>query len=217
MWKRYAAVLLAAMLMMSAGCDQQQPPSTNDPPPSEPKSTVETTSPTAPPDEKPNPPKTEPPKQSETKTPSVSSNGKVEDLHVKVYYPDESGLRLVEVDREIEVTNDADKYAAAVAAMMTPPTEQELAEIFPKRAKLLSVDVEDGVATVNFDQELQKHFVGGSAGETFLIGSVVNTLTNFDEVREVKILIDGKEVETLAGHMDLSAPLERMEYLTQDQ
>ena len=212
MLKKCAAVFLTAILMMSAGCEQQQPPS----PSEEKKPPIETTNPTAPPDEKPPTPSSEPPKQAGPK-PSKSGGNQSEDLRVKVYYPDESGLRLVEVERDIEVSNDAEKYAAAVEAMMTPPKESELAEIFPKRAKLLSVDVENGVATVNFDQELQKHFVGGSAGETFLIGSVVNTLTNFEEVREVKILIDGKEVETLAGHMDLSEPLERMEYLTEKQ
>ena len=56
-------------------------------------------------------------------------------------------------------------------------------------------------------------FVGGSTGEELLIGSVVNTLTEFKEVNAVKFLIDGQEVETLSGHMDLSEPIKRMENL----
>ena len=210
MLKKYVAVCLTAIGLACAGCEQAPPvePSPPDNPPSIEKTT-------------PNPPTVEPKEESPSKeedptpepTPTDNREAKVEDMKVKVYYPDESGLRLVEVEREIEVARDSDKYAAAVEAMMTPPTETELTEIFPKRAKLLNVDVQDGVATVNFDEGLQKHFVGGSAGETFLIGSVVNALTNFNEIKEVRILIDGEEIESLAGHMDLSAPLERMGYL----
>ena len=57
---------------------------------------------------------------------------------------------------------------------------------------------------------LQKNFVGGSTGEEMLVGSVVNTLTEFPEIQKVQILVDGQEVETLSGHMDLSQPLPRM-------
>ena len=71
--------------------------------------------------------------------------------------------------------------------------------------------VENGkVAKVNFSRELQKNFVGGSTGEEMLVGSVVNTLTEFPEIQKVQILVDGQEVETLSGHMDLSQPLPRM-------
>lgn len=216
MLKKCAAVLLTAVLMMSAGCEQQQPPVEEKPPVENPPS-IETTTPTLPPDEKPEPPEQKPPDDQTVPQEPVVKGKQVEDLNVKVYYPDESGLKLVEVERQIEVKHEDEKYAAAIEAMMTPPKEKELAEIFPKYSKLLSVEVEDGLATVNFDEGLQKHFVGGSAGETFLVGSVVNALTNFDEVKEVRFLIDGKEVETLAGHMDLSMPLERMDYLTDNQ
>ncbi|MBW2566494.1 MAG: GerMN domain-containing protein [Deltaproteobacteria bacterium] len=40
--------------------------------------------------------------------------------------------------------------------------------------------------------------------ELFTIFSVVNTLAlNIPEVDAVKILIEGREVKTLAGHMDI--------------
>lgn len=213
MLKKYVAVCLTAISLACAGCEQAPPiepaQSPDNPPPIEaPKKTSTDNKPAPSEQAEPSEP-TEP----STKAEVPPDEKEVEDLRVKVYYPDESGLRLVEVEREIEVARDSDKYAAAVEAMMTPPTESELTEIFPKRAKLLDVEVRDGVATVNFDEGLRKHFAGGSAGETFLIGSVVNALTNFNEVKEVRILIDGEEIESLAGHMDLSAPLERMGYL----
>ena len=209
MSKKFLAAVLMAVGLLTAGCEQQQPPPPiENPPKVETPDQKETTDPKAPPDEK-----TEPQTEQPTPTPIPTVEGKVEQVEVKVYYPDESGLRLVEVERQLDMSKGENKYEATVEAMMQAPKEQELTEIFPKHAKLLGVTVDDGVATVNFDDGLQKHFVGGSAGETFLIGSVVNALTNFDEVQSVRFLIDGKEIESLAGHMDLSAPLERMGYL----
>ena len=126
--------------------------------------------------------------------------GQTKKMNVKVYYPDESGLRLVGVNREVEVSNPDGKYKAAVEAVMTPPKEKNLTKVVSNNSSLISKNIKIG-------------FVGGSTGEELLIGSVVNTLTEFKEVNAVKFLIDGQEVETLSGHMDLSAPIKRMENL----
>ena len=119
-------------------------------------------------------------------------------------------MRLVEVEREILFDDSTDKYTAAVGALMEEPYEDNLTRIFPKNAAIKSVTVSGELATVDFDGSILKGFVGGSTGEEFLIGSIVDTLTNFPEVKRVKFLVDGKKVETLSGHMDLSVPLERM-------
>ena len=70
--------------------------------------------------------------------------------------------------------------------------------------------MKNGTAVVNFSKELQTNFVGGSTGEEMLVGSIVNTLTEFSEVKNVHILVEGKNIETLSGHMDLSLPISRM-------
>lgn len=132
------------------------------------------------------------------------------EMKIKVYYPDESGLRLVAVNREVEV---GDKYEAAVKAVMTPPIEKNLSKVVNNNKSLISVKVNDGEAVVNLNSSIKLGFSGGSTGEEFLIGSIVNTLTEFSEVKTVKFLIDGKDVETLSGHMDLSEPIKRMDNL----
>ena len=46
--------------------------------------------------------------------------------------------------------------------------------------------------------------------ELFTIYAIVNALTvNLPAVTRVQILIDGKEVDTLAGHVDLRHPLQK--------
>ena len=131
------------------------------------------------------------------------------ELMVNVYYPRSDGTGLVAVRRTVSTEND-DKYTAAMKSLLTGTKEKGQTNVFPKKAKLRSVVVKDGIATVDFSKELQTNFSGGSTGEEMLIGSIVNTLTDFPEVQKVSILIDGSAVETLSGHMDLSEPLTRM-------
>lgn len=139
---------------------------------------------------------------------SSQSGSKAQLVNIKVYYPDENATGLVAVEKSIKDTDN--KYQAAVEALMAGTEKKGLANVFPKKAKLLQVTVSGKVAKVDFSRELQKNFVGGSTGEEMLIGSVVNTLTEFPEIQKVQILVDGQEVETLSGHMDLSQPLPRM-------
>ncbi|WP_311650306.1 GerMN domain-containing protein [Selenomonas artemidis] len=133
-------------------------------------------------------------------------------LKVNVYYPKDDGMGLVAVTRTVNTEKD-DKYTAAMKSLLTGTKEKGQTTVIPKKAKLHSVKVQDGTATVDFSKELQQNFGGGSTGEEMLVGSIVDTLTEFPEVKNVQILIDGAKVETLSGHMDLSEPIARMSEL----
>ena len=64
-----------------------------------------------------------------------------------------------------------------------------------------------GTAYVDFSRDLQTKHPGGSGGELLTIYSIVDTLTtNFDQIHQVKILVEGSEVLTLAGHIDTRHP-----------
>ncbi len=213
--KKFLVPAMLALLLFTAGCDKQEnPPAPPDKPAqvktdvnkpeTKPESKPEVTKPVAEP-EKPSP---APEKKPVAKNPSAES------MNIKVYYPDDSGMRLVEVEREIVIDDSTDKYTAAVETLLNDPSEDNLTKIFPNNAAIRSVTVADGLAVVDLDGVFLKNFVGGSTGEEFLVGSVVDTLTNFPEVKQVKFLVDGQEIETLSGHMDLSTPLERMGDLT---
>lgn len=140
---------------------------------------------------------------------SSSAEKKAQKLTIKVYYPDEQGMKLI-ADKRTVTLDQQEKYTAAMESLLEGTTEKGQTNIIPKQAKLRSVKVENGTATVDFTGDLRKNFGGGSTGETMLVGSIVDTLTEFPEVKKVQILIDGKKVESLGGHMDLSQPLTRM-------
>ena len=209
--KKILVPAMLALLLFTTGCEKNPP---EEPPASPPAKPVQT-KPEAKPETKPEAQSPEPDKPINPAGNKPAKHEKTEQsLNVKVYYPDDSGMKLVEVEREIIIDDSKDKYTAAVESLMDEPEEENLTKIFPKNAGIRSVTVHDGLATVDFDGGILKGFVGGSTGEEFLIGSIVDTLTNFPEVKRVKFLVDGEEIETLSGHMDLSTPLERMNDLT---
>jgi len=77
----------------------------------------------------------------------------------------------------------------------------------PPGTELLGVSVEDGLAMVDFSEQLQAGFRGGSDNEQVTVYSIVNTLTSLPTIDEVQILVEGKKVNTIGGHHDISGPL----------
>ncbi|HBE79403.1 MAG TPA: hypothetical protein DDW65_16760 [Firmicutes bacterium] len=105
------------------------------------------------------------------------------------------------------VKNEGDIHVQALEALFAgPPEQSKLLAIFPKDTKVLGLDIKHGVAYVNLNQKATQLNVG-SSGEELAVASIVNTLTKFPDVFQVKIVIEGKETESLAGHVDISGPL----------
>lgn len=131
---------------------------------------------------------------------------KKEEVTVKLYYPDRQGQWLYEVTAKVDKNN---KYKAAVQALIDGPKEKKLMGIFPPGTKIRSLVVKDGRATVDFSRELVDNFPGGAMVEEMIIGSTVNTLTAFSEIKSVKITVVGKDTVVLSN-MDFVDPYERM-------
>src|SRR5262249_16465526 len=67
---------------------------------------------------------------------------------------------------------------------------------------------EHGEAFVDLSREVTSAHQGGTVNELLTIYTIVNALTtNLPAVRSVQRLVDGKEVDPLAGHVDLRRPL----------
>jgi spore germination protein GerM len=65
--------------------------------------------------------------------------------------------------------------------------------------------VDSGLAVIDLNSAFVEGQVSGVLPEELTVASLVQTLaTNMPEVTRVKILIDGKERDTLAGHADLT-------------
>lgn len=94
---------------------------------------------------------------------------------------------------------------------------QEKYPLFPKGTKVSKVEVDpkSHVAIADFNSTLKENVAGGSLGEILMVYMIVNTLTEWPDIESVQIRIDGHNVETLNGHMDLSQPIKRKADLIQ--
>ena len=94
------------------------------------------------------------------------------------------------------------------------PAGRGVVRTLPQGTQVLSVVFDDrGGAFVDFSRELVDGHPGGSTGELLTIGSVVQTLArNFPDVEEVTFLVEGRQIESIAGHLDASAPFSVSQY-----
>jgi len=82
----------------------------------------------------------------------------------------------------------------------------------PEGTELISLFMTNtGIVYLNLNRNLQDRHIGGMAAELTTVTALVNTLLfNFREVRQVLILVEGAEIETLAGHIDCRKPFSKM-------
>jgi germination protein M len=105
------------------------------------------------------------------------------------------------------VKSSGDQHVNALEALFAgPPNHSKLLPLFPKETKVLGFSLKNGIAYVNLNQSATQLNVGSSV-ETLAVASIANTLTKFPDVFRVKILIEGREVESLAGHVDVTGLL----------
>jgi len=89
--------------------------------------------------------------------------------------------------------------------LLAGPVDVELRTLPPDAVLLAFYILPDGMAIADFSEALATSIPSGIASEQLAVDSMTRTLeANVPEVKRLKILIQGQEVETLAGHVDLT-------------
>lgn len=128
---------------------------------------------------------------------------------VNLYFSDDQAMYLVAEKRglQTEATDQKQLAAAVVNELIAGPKQPKLHATIPQGSKLISLEIAGGLATVNLNQDFQAKHSGGSTGEMMTIYSLVNSLTDLQGIQQVQLLVDGKKLETLKGHLEISQPL----------
>jgi spore germination protein GerM len=134
----------------------------------------------------------------------------VRKITATLYYVSDDGMALVPAQREVPFGATVVEQARAIIEAQiagAPP----LVSAVPVETKLRDVFItERGDAFIDLSSDIIAKHPGGSLDEIFTVYTLVNALTvNLPAVTRVQILIDGKEVDTLAGHVDLRHPLSK--------
>lgn len=126
-----------------------------------------------------------------------------------LFYVSEDGMALVPAQREVPFAEPVVEQARQVVLAQIAPAEAPLASAVPPSTSLRAIFLTDkGDLFVDLSAELSTAHPGGALEELFTVYSIVNAVTvTLPAITRVQILIDGKEVDTLAGHVDLRNPL----------
>jgi hypothetical protein len=120
--------------------------------------------------------------------------------------------QLAPVQREVPFGEGAVEQGRQIvlAQLAAEATAAEL-RVVPSGSTLRGFYVsERGEAFVVLGPEIVTGHTGGSAAELLTVYAIVNAVTfNLPAVTTVQLLIGGREVDTLAGHVDIRRPLRR--------
>ena len=142
---------------------------------------------------------------------SPESPGAERKITATLYYISPDGMWLVGAQREVPFGDPIAEQARRIVEAQLVGAPEPLAAAVPPGTALRAVFVsERGDAFVDLTGEVTSRHTGGSLDELFTVYAIVNALTvNLPAITRVQILVDGKEVDTLAGHVDLRHPLQK--------
>ena len=138
-----------------------------------------------------------------------------------LFFVAEDGMTLVEYHQPFDRENGDDSlgHAWTVLNHQLAEAPPPLKTPFPEGTALRAIYLApDGEAFIDLNREITRGHGGGSLDELFTVYALVNALTtNLPGVSAVQILINGQEVDTLAGHIDLRRPLgQNMKWVSGD-
>lgn len=129
---------------------------------------------------------------------------------VVLYFPSANTDRLVKEPREIfDTASPGDRAKQILSDLLEGPNDPASLPAVPRGVLLREVYVtEGGIAYADFSSDLKFAVRGGSMDEILTVYAIVNSLAlNIEEIHKVGILVEGRECDTLAGHLDLRRPL----------
>jgi hypothetical protein len=132
-------------------------------------------------------------------------------IKATLYYISEDGVSLPGVQRDVPFGDPIVEQARRIVEAQLAPAPAPYISPIPPGTRLRALYVGDrGDAFVDLSGEVRAAHSGGSLDELFTTYAIVNALTvNLPAITRVQILVDGKEVDTLAGHVDLRRPLQK--------
>jgi spore germination protein GerM len=117
---------------------------------------------------------------------------------------DESALAPVTVELALS-PNSVVRAKQVLNTLLAGPVDSDLRTLPPDAALLAFYLLPDGTGVADFSEALATSTPSGIQSEQLAVDSITRTLeANVPQVMRLKILIHGQEVDTLAGHLDLT-------------
>jgi spore germination protein GerM len=143
--------------------------------------------------------------------PAAPATAPGSNIKAQLFYVGDDGVSLRAVEREISFGENTVEQAKAIVSAQVAPATEPLVSAIPSGTTLRALFItRGGEAYVDLSSELVTAHPGGSTNELLTIRTLVDVLTtNLPAITAVQLLVDGKELDTLAGHVDLRRPFMR--------
>jgi spore germination protein GerM len=153
-------------------------------------------------------PASSPPRPAAAAAPATTPSGNIK---AQLFYLGEDGVSLTAVEREVPFGENTVEQAKAIVGAQIAPAAAPLVSAIPAGTTLRALFItRGGEAYVDLSRELVTAHPGGSTNELLTIRTLVDVLTtNLPAITAVQLLVDGKELDTLAGHVDLRRPFRK--------
>ncbi len=146
-----------------------------------------------------------------TEEPPVSEPVTEGSIRVTLFYLSGTGNMFSPEEREIPFAESLQEQAKQVVQQLLAGSRSGRGSAIPSGVELRGLFItQQGLAFLDLSQELIANHPGGTSAEELTVYSFANTLiSNFPAVKKVKILVEGREIQSLAGHLDLTRPYGR--------
>jgi spore germination protein GerM len=132
----------------------------------------------------------------------------LEKSSANLYFGNKENTFLIAEKRIIGHSGGIEAFGSAIINALIEGPPQNLLRTVPSDTNLRAFYMtEDGTAYADMSKAVSEQHPGGAESELMTIYSIVNSLVlNIPEIKTVKLLIEGQESMTLAGHIDLRFP-----------
>ncbi|WP_342478447.1 GerMN domain-containing protein [Paenibacillus sp. FSL H7-0350] len=137
-----------------------------------------------------------------TEAPAVPEK---QSLKIKTYYTDLQQNDLIPAEVSISFKDAKEKYTEAFKTLQ----KSDKADQIPlwSKIELKSLEFSNGQIVMDIHKPDEAQL--GAGGESLAIGALSQMFFQFDEVKNIDVLVDGEQVESLMGHVDLVHPITR--------
>ncbi len=135
----------------------------------------------------------------------VSDLNEQELITVDLYFIGSDGSKLVKETRSI--TKEEGLARSTIGELIKGPATEGNLSVFPDDTSLLDINIKpEGNCIVDFSGQLA--MINDKHQGELVVFAIVNTLAQFDSVKDVQILVNGNRIDTLGGYKEIFAPLE---------
>lgn len=113
---------------------------------------------------------------------------------VTLYYQNKETKELMPEGRTIDSKELlSDPYVTLMKLLIEGPKSENLQSAIPEGTRVIKAELKGDILYLDLSKEFIDNHEGGEEAENLTIYSIVNTLTELNEVASVKILINGRE------------------------